>query len=132
MYQSRIIIVDRFEYAPKQCIGSEVARFDLAGVGYEKVDNKFFTDVFTEDIDFNLYRMDEQEYEYDEQYDEKHRRDCYGEHCKYASINAVMRWLELSPTTMRCRRVKAFYLALAAYKSCEDRFDELLVVHYGY
>lgn len=132
-YESKMIVVQRNEYDGR-VYGEEVMRFDLSSVGYGLVNGRYFTEIFKTEIDFNLYNMQEENYDHcgTDEYNEKHRIDCYGKHCKYAEIDEVMDYIASSPELMGYRRTKTFYGMLMMLKANRENWGHLVVVHYGY
>lgn len=136
-YESRVFVIERHEYdmpnGSKWVFGDELARFDLSKMGYEIVDNKYFSDVFKTEIDFDLHDIgeDPNAEEYNE---EDYRFDRYGAHCKWATIDQVLHWLENSEVLQveHYRRAVMLYDALKMFKAHEADFGQLVVVHYGY
>lgn len=135
-YESKIIVVERTEHqlpnGEPWVFGSEIARFDLSKMGYESVSGKMFREIFETPIDFNLYNVryiDENEPNLDP---EEFRTDCYGEHCKYASLDEVLSWLSKSETSKEYRRAKLFFAFLQNLKNSEASFSEIAIVHFGY
>ena len=133
-YESKIVVIDRREHEatgkhPAWVYGSEIARFDLSKMGYERVDGKEFREVFSAPIDFDLYvANDDGEIHPDEYW----REDCYGEHCKMASVDDVLQWLEKSEVLKEYRRAKLFYDFLRVLKEHENEYQQIVLVHYGY
>lgn len=141
-YESRIIIVDRHEFAGSgeepYIFAEEIARVELCKMGYSTNDGmRSFCDIFKTPIDFNLYGMAERwEYPDKEYPDEHYREDCYGAVCKYATIDEVKTWLENAKDgyepALNYRRAQILYGLLTTLKANESKFDNLLVVHYGH
>lgn len=133
-YESKIIIMDRHEHTTPnngKWIGAlEIATFDLSKMGYEKVNGKEFTDIFKTPIDFDLYIQNEDPSTvYPAEY---WREDCYGEHCKYTTIENVIDWLEQSKVAKTYRRAKLLLNCLYSFRDIQNEFTQLCVVHYGY
>lgn len=127
-YESKIIVVERHVHDTPDgetwVYGSEIARFDLSKMGYEKVWGADFPDMFTEPIDFDLYNMGGDS--------ETTREDCYGEHCKWAALVDIIEWLEQSETGKEYRRAKLFLDFCKALQSHKDEYGQIVLVHYGY
>ena len=128
-YESKIIVVERFkpDMTDGKGYGDEIARFDLSKMGYETVDGIPFRGVFHTPIDFDLYGM-YREIEKDSDY----YTDCYGEHCKWATIEEVKAWLEKSEVLKTYRRAKLFYDFLCALEQRQSDFRQIVLVHFGY
>ena len=125
-YESKVIAIERTEYNGK-AYGDEIARFDLAKMGYETVDGKPFRGSFHTPIDFWLYNMyDKVEKESD------YYCDYYGEHCKWATIGEVKSWLEKSEVVKTYRRAKLLYDFLSALEKNQKDFHDIVLVHFGY
>ena len=130
-YESKIIVVNRREIVPENGMpvwvyGDELARFDFGKMGYDRVDDKVFWEIFNTPIDFNLYMGGE----FSE--DEFYRIDCYGVHCKYTTLDAVIHWLTIWNKDKGYTRVAPVISYLADLKAHEDSFNNIVVVHYGY
>lgn len=132
-YESRIFVIERkvlndFGYT----IGSEIARFDLCKMGYDKVNGIEFREVFKTPIDFNIYSgWEDPDKEYDE---EDYRVDLYGEHCKYAPVDDVINWIEehmKSDGYEYYRREALFLDFIKSLKEHKDDYSELVLVHFG-
>ena len=132
-YESKIVIVERCEMpAPNGNIlvwGNELARFDLAKMGYETVNGKTFPKAFTNPIDFDLY-VDENSNETGSEY---FRTDKYGDHCNWATVDEVIAWLEgASDDIKRYRRAALFLDFLRVLREHEKDYEQVCVVHYGF
>lgn len=141
-YESKIVVIDRREHEatekhPAWVYGSEIARFDLGKMGYEKYpvnnydDLRTFRDLFTVPIDFDLSVQNEDS---NTVYpDEYWREDMYGEHCKYTTdIDSVIAWMERYLEHDDYRRAALFYDFLRVLKEHEDEYQQIVLVHYGY
>lgn len=131
-YESKVLIGVRNEYeypnGNKHICFDEIARFDLCKMGYEEVNGKRFPDVFRKEIDFDLYCMTDEYFAEDAD----RRIDCYGEHCKMASLGSIITWLEKSETMKEYRRAKVFHDCLKAIAKNHHEFGEIVAVHFGY
>lgn len=94
-------------------IGSEISRFDLSKMGYYEYKGKSFREIFTHEIDFDLYVNDS--------YGEDARIDSYGEHCKWATIEEVIEWLEMYCANVNYRRAENLLLYLYVMKKTDRR-----------
>ena len=127
-YESMVFVVERKEIQPLNGMpmwvhGDEIARFDLCKMGWEQINGRPFSGVFDEPIDFDLY-VDR---------DTAERVDCYGDECKMASVDRVMKWLGASQVLKEYRRAQLFYAFLGALKEREQDFEgDIVLVHYGY
>lgn len=133
-YESKIVIMDRHEYkkpnGDKWIFALEISTFDLSKMGYEKANGHTFHDIFKTPIDFDLYIQNEDANNvYPAEY---WREDCYGEHCKYTTIENVIAWLEQSKTAKTYRRAKLLLNCLYSFRDIQNEFTQLCVVHYGY
>lgn len=128
-YESRVFVIDRHDHGDGFVYGGEIARFNLSSMGYEYVSGKQFRDVFKTPIDFDLDIPADESGEYKP---ELYREDCYGHSCKYATIAAVMEWLEKSTVLREYRRAKLFYDFLKVMQEHESEYREIVLVHYGY
>lgn len=127
-YESRLIVVEREDYDNGYVFGDEIMQIDLSKMGYDRVDGRCFTDIFKNEIDFNLYMM-RSGYE-DSDDPNRERKDAYGAICKWATIDAVIEWLEKAD--MDYRRAKTCLSVLKALKEHEKDYANICVVHYGY
>lgn len=132
-YESKIIIADRHDCTTPICggrvYGCEIARFDLAKMGYSVYGGKRFTDLFTTPIDFDLHVNPGKENQEENYY----KMDRYGEICKYtADIDGVISWLEQSELDDPYRRAKLFLNFLRVLKESVQDFNQIVLVHYGY
>lgn len=131
-YESRVIIVNRRE-TENFVFGSEIARFELSAMGREMVNYRTFCDVFKTPIDFNLYGMPEIWTDPEETHPDQHyREDAYGAHCKMASVDDVLAWLEASNTAKEYRRARLLQDFLVCMKEEMNNFDDVRVVHFGH
>ena len=107
-------------------IGSEISRFDLSKMGYYKYKGKSFREIFTQEIDFDL--------DINDSYGEDARIDSYGEHCKWATVEDVIKWLEMYCANVNYRRAENLLLYLYIMKKQieENKWGQICVVHYGY
>lgn len=133
-YESRVFIIERSECCGGKFVyGDEIARFELCKMGNEVVNYKYFTDVFKTPIDFDLHDIGEDP-NCEEYREEDYRTDQYGEHCKYASIDSVLEWLE-SSETVNVEKYRRAVLLRDFLKMLKDRssdFGNIVVVHYGH
>ena len=140
-YESKIIIVDRRENecpnGNKWVHGSEIVRFDMSKMGYEKYpvynydDRRAFRDLFTIPVDFDLYVNQESKDEVPPP--EFYREDCYGEICKYTTdIDAVIAWLRQSEAHDHYRRAALLLDFLVSLRQHTEDWTQLAIVHYGY
>lgn len=127
-YESRIFVVERRE--PQKAYGEYmlpaygflIAKFELSKMGWETVDEIPFKGLFHTDIDFELEDKDVADKYF----------DCYGEHCKWATIEEVKSWLEKSKVLKTYRRAKLFYDFLCALEERQSDFRQIVLVHFGY
>ena len=125
-YESRIFFVERKSYSDDRTIiiiGSEISRFNLQNMRYYKYKGKSFREIFTYKIDFDLY------------IDGKDARiDSYGEHCKWATVEEVIEWLEMYCVNVNDKRAENLLLYLYVMKKQieENKWGQICVVHYGY
>ena len=119
-YESRIFIMDRNTYkgidGNDHSWAEQIAMVNMCKMGYDSG----FHELFTEPIDYKIF-IDE-EHDVDE--------DCYGEHLKSATVQAVIDWLEKEIETDDYRRLPVLLGLLKGFQT--DRWSELQVVHYGY
>lgn len=127
-YESRMIVVDRYEFDNGHVWGEEIFRFNLCAMGYDLVNGKSFCDIFDTDIDFDVYGRS-CELDRDEDKD-AYRKDCYGKICGMTTIDKVIEWLEKAD--MDYRRAKSFLAALKGFKESESDYGDIRVVHFGY
>ena len=131
-YESKVLIYDRTVMQTGFVNALEIARFDLCKMGYVKHMGKEFREVFTKPIDFALYDIHANE---DDLSAEERMQDLYGEHCKYAKLTEVRDWLNRAfvedPDICTYRRAIAFRDCIEAYIAVEDKFDQLIAVHFG-
>ena len=98
-YESRIFFVERKTcFDGRIVIGSEISRFDLSKMGYYEYNGKSFRKIFTQEIDFDL--------DINDSYGEDARIDSYGEHCKWATVEDVIKWLEMYCVNVNYRRAE--------------------------
>lgn len=135
-YESKCVIVERKECespdGSKWVYGGEIARFDLSEMGYETVNGKMFREVFKTPIDFDIYVNPDDGNEHSWEY---WREDFYGEHCKWATVDEVLAWLDASDVVKKqhYRRATLFRDFLFVLKlNHEHDFNQICVVHYGY
>lgn len=114
MYESRIYIYNREKYE-KITFGSEIARFDMCVMPPD------FTDIFTEEKDFNIYADDG---------NTEITEDKYGAPLRACSVKKLKAWLAEDMKTNDYRRLKPLLAFLQALNP--DEWDELIAVHYGY
>ena len=114
MYESRIYIYNREKYG-KITFGSEIARFDMCVMPPD------FTDIFTEEKDFNIYADDG---------NTEITEDKYGAPLRACSVKKLKAWLAEDMKTNDYRRLKPLLAFLQALNP--DEWDELIAVHYGY
>ena len=131
-YESRLIVVDRWEteeVSRKFAFGDTLVRIDLCKMGYDLVDGKGFTEIFTDKIDFNLYEesFNDEEYEADK---DAYKKDRYGDWCKMTDLDTVIEWLEKA--NMDYRRARLCLAILKDIKANEQDYGDIRVVHYGY
>ena len=128
-YESKVLVINRSEI-PNLCVsGQELARFDLACMGYDKFNGKEFPELFSTPIDFNLYVNHSDEVVDDSFY----REDCYGKHCNFTrDIDEVIAWLEESQRHEPYRRAEMLLNFLKLFKYQVGQFDDICLVHYGY
>ena len=114
-YESKIFFVERKVYSGDRVInviGSEISRFDLSKMGYYEYNGKSFRKIFTQEIDFDL--------DINNSYGEDARIDSYGEHCKWATVEDVIAWLEMYCANVNYRRAENL-LSYLLLKLLEDR-----------
>ena len=126
-YEHRIIIAERHETESENpyVFAFELVRLDL---GWMESGERFKR-LFKTPIDFNIYVNNEDPNEtYPEEY---WKEDMYGEHCKSASVNYVLDFLEnnCKDTNRRLSILRALLRDLREHK--ED-YGDIRVVHYGY
>ena len=125
-YESKLYIKRRSEFdtpkGTKIVLADDVMIFDLSKMGYEKVNGKTFHQIFTREIDYPLFSENGTPIYI----------DCYGEHCKAATIKEVVGWLVQSKTISEYWRAEALVPVLLSIDNCFDGNGELEVVHYGY
>lgn len=131
-YESRLIVVDRVETGTPTgntlAFGDSLVKINLCKMGYDKVNGKEFTEIFTDKIDFNLYEDDcEEEYKTDK---DAYKKDKYGAWCKMTTLDTVIEWLEKA--NMDYRRARMCLDILKGIKDSEQDFGDIRVVHYGY
>lgn len=114
MYESRIYIYNREKYE-KITFGSEIARFEMCGM------RQGFTDIFTEEKDFNIYADDG---------NTEITEDKYGAPLRVCGVEKLTAWLAEEIKTDDYRRLKPLLAFLQALNP--DEWDELIAVHYGY
>ena len=125
-YEHRIIIAERHvsEGEKPYIFSFELARFDLGWM----IDGENFKRVFSAPIDFDIFvNNEDQNVVYPAEY---WREDMYGEHCKFATVDAVLDYL--SATADSNRRVKLFLACLRQLKAFESDYGQICLVHYGY
>lgn len=126
-YESKIFIVERYEWeildGVKMVSGDKIMEIDLAKMGYGMYNRKTFPQLFTHEIDFDLY-ID----------GKATKTDCYDEHCKYGDIEALIKWLNIMVKDTGYRRTKLFLAVLKSIKKqMEDGYwTDVKIVHYGY
>ena len=114
MYENRIYIYNR-EKHEKITFGSEIARFDMSVMPPD------FTDIFTEEKDFNIYADDG---------NTEITEDKYGAPLRACSVKKLEAWLAEDMKTNDYRRLKPLLAFLQALNP--DEWDELVAVHFGY
>ena len=142
-YESKIIVVERTllheqtddaARRPPPSVGSgaifgdELMRVDLGAVGNARAGGKTFREVFKRPVDFDLY-VDGS--------DRPRKKDKYGDPCKWATVDEVLRWLREAFERQLERfgdypRARLLYAALQAVKASENRWRQVCVVHFGY
>ena len=125
-YEHRIVIVERHISEGKMpyTFAIELARFDLSWMKTGDAFKRIFTNL----IDFDIFVNNEDP---NAVYpDEYWRADMYGEHCKSATVDAVLDFIEQSGETNR--RVKMLSACLTYLKYHADEYGDLHIVHYGY
>lgn len=125
-YEHRIIIAERHESEGKTpyIFAFEFARFDLGWME----SGESFKRLFTEPIDFNIFVNNEDPNRiYPDEY---WKEDMYGAHCKAASVDSVLNFLEQTSDTNR--RLKLLAACLRQLKESAHIFGDIKVVHYGY
>lgn len=128
-YESKVLVINRSEIPNLWVSGQELARFDLACMGYDKFNGKQFTELFSTPIDFNLY-VNHSEVEVEEDF---YRKDCYGTICNFTrDIDEVIAWLEESQKHEPYRRAEMLLNFLKLFKYQVGQFDDICLVHYGY
>ena len=123
-YESKLIIINRTTWkgwdplATKYvnyAFGEEIATFKLSCMG----NNFNHKEIFSTPIDFDLYSDGEAT-----------REDCYGEHCGMAHLADVIEVLHEFAAKDDYRRLMPCISLLNGFD--ESRWDELVVVHWGY
>lgn len=121
MYESRIYIINRNEYehnGRKFIYADEIAVFNMCGM------RQGFTDIFTEEKDFNIY-ADDGNTVIDE--------DKYGERLRMTDIKNLVEWLRKEIKKDDYRRLKPLYAFLLKLAAEDWGIDgRLVAVHYGY
>ena len=126
-YESKIYIVNRHEWelidGLKMVSGDNIMEIDLAKIGYQGYYNKTFPQLFTNEIDFDLWINNE-----------KTRTDCYDEHCKYGDIDEIIKWVEKMVDDTHYRRAELFLNILKYIKTQQENgvWENVKIVHYGY
>ena len=123
-YESKIIVMDRKEYTIgkiKDAYASKIAEFDLCNMGCIKFNEKYFNELFTNKIDFNVFVNNEPV-----------TTDCYGDDLKYTHISNVLEWLYESQKKEKYRRVTPLISYLETLKNDSVSWNEIVIVHYGY
>ena len=126
-YESKIIFADRYEHLPNEAYGREICQFDMCVINYLMIDGKFFHELFTRPIDFDLN-------ENGDVWGEQARIDKYGVHCKWATVDELIKWLEEFKKEDDYRRAE---LLLSFLYTLQDqinngRWNQICIVHYGY
>lgn len=125
-YEHRIIIAERHETEGENpyVFAFELVRFDLGFMA----SGEQFKRIFTKPIDFNIYVNNEDPNEtYPEEY---WKEDMYGEHCKSATVETVIDFLEHSADDNR--RLKLLLSGLRLLRDRKEDYGDIHVVHYGY
>lgn len=125
-YEHRIVIAERhYSDGEKRYVWAfELARFDLGWMQ----SGESFKRIFKNPIDFDIYVNNEDP---NTVYpDEYWREDMYGEHCKSATVDTVLHFLEQAGDNNR--RVKVLVACLKHLNESRDEYGDLHVVHYGY
>lgn len=118
MYESRIYIYNRIKHEGRLApwiYGEEIARFEMCGM------RRGFTDIFTEEKDFNIYADDG---------NTEITEDEYGAPLRVCSVKKLEAWLAEETKKDDYRRLKPLLAFLQALNP--DEWDELIAVHYGY
>ena len=114
-YESRIYVMNRMENKESGYVGAcEIAQFEMCKMGYDSG----FYELFTTPIDFDLVVVDDFT-----------REDCYGDHCKSASVKTVAAWLREELKRSDYRRLKPLLGFLEAID--EEQWNDIRVVHFG-
>lgn len=116
-YESKIIIIERCEFENGYVAGIEIAQVNMCKMVY----SSGFHELFDTPIDFDLYDND----------DEPTRKDCYGDHCKMASVGTLAQWLREEVERDDYRRLKPLLGLLEGF-NVNQWSGELVAVHYGY
>lgn len=138
-YMSKIFIMQRCErnrYENNKIVHTEVYGMEVARFELDKVEKTGFTNLFNTPVDFTINGDDVNNTRADL------TADRYGEHCKYAEIDDVIKWLENQVVTDDYRRWKPLLAMLKEFNSDDwnvyrdfgdiDYKERLVVVHYGW
>lgn len=126
-YESKIYIIDRHEHKKIDetfyTYGDKIMEIDLCKMGYGMYNRKSFTDLFTHEIDFDLWINGNPT-----------QTDCYDEHCKYGDIDAIINWLNKMVKDTDYRRAKLFLAILKSIKKQikDGCWTDIKIVHYGH
>lgn len=113
-YESKIIVGLKNNLTESIYI-EQLAQMNLSKVGYD------FAKIFTTELESEL--VGDNEFTY--------KTDCYGDVCKYADIETVIKWLENAEAKEHYRRFLPAIAMLKAYAN-EKWHGELIVIHFGY
>lgn len=127
-YESKLFIINRRDHG-FGVYGQKLAELDMCNMGCNK-DHVYFNEIFKNMIDFDLYEID-----YDKAEDEEDFRvDSYGKHCCWATIDEVVSYMKgLIEDGETYWRLKPAIATLEAWKAVNTGLsDDPIVVHWGY
>lgn len=112
-YESKIIIVDHYN----RDYSERIAEFKLSCMGDMPID-----DLFENEFDGKIY---------EEHFDEKTNKDCYGQKIRYTKdIDRFVKYLKDSETKEHYRRLQPLIDMLNGFNASE--WNDLQVLHFGY
>jgi hypothetical protein len=115
-YESRLYIVEKNHLVGNHNFGEKIAMFNLSCMN----DNKFYN-LFNKEIDFDFYAENRNDLLTVDDYDKK---------LKYTDIKTVINYLEIISKDNDYRRFKPLLSLLKGFDL--SKWDNLIVVHYGY
>lgn len=114
-YESRVIIARK---GVIKGFAESIAEFNLC-----KVDGEFF-ELFTKEYKGNFYDFYEG--------NTPIKEDRYGDPLKYATFNAVYKWLLDNTRKKEFRRYDLLLGAMNVIRTCWDNYNDFILIHYGY